>query len=74
MEGKTNFNAPIHKQQSMIYVNINTPGVNMIRPLMVFRFDVHLMDMHKCHLRMFVSQLRISCWWRVATLRLHRKT
>lgn len=39
MEGKTNFNAPIHKQQSMIHVNINTPGVKMIRPLMVFRFD-----------------------------------
>ncbi|KAL7080902.1 hypothetical protein ACP275_14G006900 [Erythranthe tilingii] len=37
--GKTDFKAPKHKQQSMILVDINTPGVNIKRPLTVFGFD-----------------------------------
>ncbi|KAH6780153.1 acyl-CoA dehydrogenase-like protein [Perilla frutescens var. hirtella] len=37
--GKTDFAAPKHKQQSMILVDINTPGVNIKRPLTVFGFD-----------------------------------
>ncbi|XP_024401951.1 probable acyl-CoA dehydrogenase IBR3 isoform X2 [Physcomitrium patens] len=37
--GKTNPNAAMHKQQSMILVDINTPGVKIVRPLLVFGFD-----------------------------------
>ncbi|XP_059647586.1 probable acyl-CoA dehydrogenase IBR3 [Cornus florida] len=37
--GKTDFNAPKHKQQSMILVDIHTPGVHIKRPLTVFGFD-----------------------------------
>ncbi|KAJ6889802.1 acyl-CoA dehydrogenase IBR3 [Populus alba x Populus x berolinensis] len=37
--GKTDFTAANHKQQSMILVDIQTPGVHIKRPLMVFGFD-----------------------------------
>ncbi|GLU08415.1 hypothetical protein SLE2022_253290 [Rubroshorea leprosula] len=37
--GKTDFTAPKHKQQSMILVDIQTPGVFIERPLTVFGFD-----------------------------------
>ncbi|XVF62555.1 hypothetical protein PTKIN_Ptkin09bG0017500 [Pterospermum kingtungense] len=37
--GKTDFNAAKHKQQSMILVDIKTPGVRIKRPLTVFGFD-----------------------------------
>lgn len=39
MQGKTDFNAAMHKQQSMILVDIRTPGVHIKRPLTVFGFD-----------------------------------
>lgn len=39
LQGKTDFNAAKHKQQSMILVDIQTPGVHIKRPLMVFGFD-----------------------------------
>lgn len=38
-QGKTDFNAAKHKQQSMILVDIQTPGVHIKRPLLVFGFD-----------------------------------
>ncbi|XP_020225847.1 probable acyl-CoA dehydrogenase IBR3 [Cajanus cajan] len=37
--GKTDFNAAKHKQQSMILVDVQTPGVRIKRPLTVFGFD-----------------------------------
>ncbi|TKT75905.1 acyl-CoA dehydrogenase family protein [Aquamicrobium sp. LC103] len=53
--GKTDPSAPRHKQQSMILVPLNTPGITVLRPMTVFGYD----DAPHGHMEMTFENVRV---------------
>ncbi len=53
--GKTDFNAQRHLQQSMILVPMDTPGLQMVRPLSVFGYN----DSPEGHAEIILDQVRV---------------
>ena len=69
--GKTDPAAPVHKQQSMILIPMDTPGVpDQASLLTVFGYDHAFMDMRKYHFENVHVPVRpISFWARAAVSR-----
>jgi acyl-CoA dehydrogenase len=53
--GKTDFDAPRHSQQSMVLMELDAPGVNILRHLPVFGFD----DAPHGHMEIELKDVRI---------------
>jgi len=53
--GKTDFDAPRHLQQSMILVPMNTPGLEVVRPLSVFGYN----DSPEGHAEIVLNKVRV---------------
>ena len=53
--GKTDFDAPRHQQQSMILMPVDTPGVEILRPLEVFGYD----DAPHGHMEVIMRDVRV---------------
>lgn len=54
--GKTDFDAPRHLQQSMILVPMDTPGLQIVRPLSVFGYN----DSPEGHAEIILDKVRVS--------------